>query len=491
MVEHVGSGQRHVRAEVEQGESEHALGRAQRHERHRLEHRLAVAERLAQGGHGRPLLELRLREIPQVVQVQGAPARAGQRVGHERRQHQDLRRVARGEQQAGVRGAHRAHEDAEDALRAVLDLPLSRLLLGHLQRDPHLGQPRAREVALLAQVGDPQPQLGRRLRVGLREHRGRGGVRGRGRRPAQLLRHRELQQVVGRGLLGVERHLGEVDGDDLLLLRLPLREPRRPEHRHDRLLRPGGDRLPLGQRDHGVAARQVLERHPDDRGERLEDPLAPRRHRVEDRQPPGVQRPVEGLRLQHVRQVPLVVLQHHRDRGGVELLREQVPLQLAVGLHVLVVAVGRGVGDEHHPVRPAQHHPPRRRVDRLAGHRRELEPQVEPAEPPGLERQQVAQDRPVLLRVHGDELPAPPPAGPVVEHLQVGGLPADRRPVVGDLDLDEPLLPVELDHLGLRAPSPPPGVGLGGRARKTLADRPNVCLEAGPSGILSFPSTGR
>ena len=254
-----------------------------------------------------------------------------------------------------------------------------------------------------------------------------------------------------------------------------------PEHRDDRLLRPVLDPLPLGQGDGRVAPRQVLERQLHDGGEGLEDALAARRHRGEHRQAPGVQAAVEGLDLQHVGQVPLVVLEDHRDRGRVELLGAEVRLQLAEALHVLVPAVGRGVGDEDDPVRPAQHHAPGRGVDGLPGHRRQLEPQVEPAEPAGLQRQQVAEDRAVLLRVHGDELAAPPAAGPVVEHLEVGGLPADRRPVVGDLDLDDPLLPVELDHVLAAGPSrsPPWHSRTSGRnstrSRGGLPPRPPGC----------------
>ena len=285
---------------------------------------------------------------------------------------------------------------------------------------------------------------------------------------------------MGRGLVAEERLLGQIDGDDLLV-RLPAGQLRRPEHRDDRLLGPLLDPLPLGQGDDRVAPREVLERRLDDRGEGLENTLSARRHRREHRQAPGVQRAVEGLGLQHVGQVPLVVLQDHRDRVRVELLREQVPLQLTEGLHVLVEAVGGGVGDEHDAVRPAQHHAARRRVDRLARHRRELEAQVEPAEAARLQRQQVAEDRAVLLRVHGNELAPPPAAGAIVEDLEVRGLPADRGPVVGDLDLDDPLLPVELDHVRLSGSSattpenPEPRVGTLTESARRLPRRRPLC----------------
>ena len=200
--------------------------------------------------------------------------------------------------------------------------------------------------------------------------------------------------------------------------------------------------------------RQVLEREPDDLGEGLEHALAARRDRGEGRAAAGVQAALQRLRLHHLGQVALVVLHHHRDRGGVELLREQVSLQLPVGLLILLPAVGRRVGDEHDPVRPAQHHAARRRVDRLAGHGGELEAQVVAHEPGRLQRQQVAQDGAILLRVHRDELAAPPVARAVVEHLQVGGLAADRRAVVGDLDPDRAFLAIELDHEAVLGDAP-------------------------------------
>ena len=256
-----------------------------------------------------------------------------------------------------------------------------------------------------------------------------------------------------RGLVAGERLPGQLHRDHVVRA-LRRRELRRAEHRLDGLPGPVLERLAGRERHRRVLLREVLEREEHDLGERLEHSFAARGDRAEVRAAARVQPAVERLELHHVRQVALVVLQDHRDRGRVELLRQQVPLELAEALLVLVPAVGRRVGDEHDAVRAAQDDAARGRVDRLAGHRRELEAQVVAHEARRLERQEVAEDRAVLLRVHRHELAAAATPRAVVEHLQVGGFSADRRAVVGDLDSDRSLFAIELDHAGCRDPVP-------------------------------------
>ena len=132
VVEGVRRGQRGVRPIVEQGQGQTTVRRAQRDESHGLEGGLSVRERPGERGHGRTFLEPRHGEPPQLVQVYGAPLGSGERVRDERREHQDLRRVGGGEEQARVGRARRPHEDAQDALGPVLDLALPRPLLGQL-----------------------------------------------------------------------------------------------------------------------------------------------------------------------------------------------------------------------------------------------------------------------------------------------------------------------------------------------------------------------
>jgi hypothetical protein len=160
-----------------------------------------------------------------------------------------------------------------------------------------------------------------------------------------------------------------------------------------------------------------------------------------------------GVERRHLRQVPLVVLQHQGQRGRVELVRDQVLGHLAEALHVLVPAVGGGVGHEHDGVGALEHQAPGRRVHRLAGHRRQLQPQVEPAEAGRLQRKQVEQDGAVLRGMDGDHLAPPLGNGVAVQDLQVGRLAAHGRAVVDDLDLDGPLSVVQLDHGRSRVPA--------------------------------------
>ena len=69
------------------------------------------------------------------------------------------------------------------------------------------------------------------------------------------------------------------------------------------------------------------------------------------------------------------------------------------------------------------------------------------------QRKQVEEDRSLLLGVDGDQLAAMPPERGRVQHLEVGGLPADRWPVVDDLDLDDAVArPEQQSRL-------PPGAG--------------------------------
>ena len=70
------------------------------------------------------------------------------------------------------------------------------------------------------------------------------------------------------------------------------------------------------------------------------------------------------------------------------------------------------------------------------------------------QRQQVEEDRPLLLRVDRDQLAAMPPERRRVQHLQVGGLPAHRRPVVDDLQLYDTVARPELPRMLAFPPAP-------------------------------------
>ena len=161
-----------------------------------------------------------------------------------------------------------------------------------------------------------------------------------------------------------------------------------------------------------------------------------------------VERAVERLDLQHLRQVALVVLEDEGHRRRVQVVGEQVLRHLPVALDVLLPAVEGGVRDEHERVGALQHQPAGGRVHGLAGNREDLQAQVEAAEAGRLEGEQVEEDRAVLGGVDRDQLPAALRVGAAVQDLQVGGLPPDRRAVVDQLDLDRPVAVIQLDHGG-------------------------------------------
>ncbi|MFN8095203.1 MAG: hypothetical protein U0599_23820 [Vicinamibacteria bacterium] len=220
----------------------------------------------------------------------------------------------------------------------------------------------------------------------------------------------------------------------------------RPEQADDRVLRPLPSRRPLGHVEDRVPGREALDGLGEDGGERLEDALAAHGDRRDRLRVAGVQGAVELVHAQHLRQVALVVLEHERHRLGIEVMRQEVLRHLPVALDVLVPPVESGVRDEHQRVGALQHEPPRRRVHGLTGHREHLKAQLEATVAGGLERQQVEQDRAVLRGVDRDHLAAAARVGRAVEDLQVRGLPADGRAVVDQLDLDQAIAVVELDH---------------------------------------------
>ncbi len=247
------------------------------------------------------------------------------------------------------------------------------------------------------------------------------------------------------------RHLrhGDLDAPQVLVAAVARpqsrsRERGAAEHLLDGTPGPGLYRLVAPQR-HALVPRGELghgARH--QRADRLEHAVAAERHGFELGHAALVERERELLDRGDLGQVALVVLEHDRQRLGVAPDRLQVLAHLHVARAVLLETIGRRVRDEHDRVRPAHHEPSRRGVRRLPGNGHQLEADVEAVEADAAQREQVEQDRALLLGVHRDELAAVAGDRGGVQHLQVRGLSADGGAVVDELQLDDAVTRPEL-----------------------------------------------
>ena len=325
---------------------------------------------------------------------------------------------------------------------------------------PQVVEPLAREVALLAQLGEGGAELCRGLGVALDElarprrrppgHAGPSSGDGRrrhahhglsgGRRPAARraggrrarggARERRGQSGCGRGGLG-RRARG-----------------RPAEQSTQRLLRPlpGGRRL-LDVED-GVAVGQVLDRAREDRGRTSR--ARPRRARP----PPGSRRCCRMLSARSSASISstcgrsrLLYCKHERHRCRVEVVRDEVLRHLAVALDVLLPAVERRSW-------------PRTRASRRPSAPAGAWPSTWPARAPpapaaagrsrgsrascsGSRSKRIVRSCAELIEISSPRRFA---SAAAVQDLQVGGLPADRRAVVDQLDLDRAVAVIQLDH---------------------------------------------
>ena len=502
VVERFGAGARRVGAVVENGQTLKPARRAEGNHEDRGERPLGPVDGLAQvevvrgEGEGRPVApRAALEHVPQ------GGGRGEDGVGGELVERGRPRRLARlRHPERSVLRPRDARYPGEDRLERGVEGRPREDVLRRLHRLVQVLEPQAGEVALLAQVGERGPELGRGLGVAL-DQLARACVRARGHGAWPFLRpgwrgdahdgvsrprardggcrhghgygcgcgcgcrrgcccggggrrggrrsgrergwrggleprgHDHARR--GRGLRRLVRGRGGLHG-----------QASAPEQAAGGLLGPlarGGAPLDVEDR---VAARQVVDGSGEDRRERLQDTLAADRDRGDRLRLAAVEGAVEGLDLQHLRQVALVVLEDEGHLGGVEVVGEEVLRHLPVALEVLLPAVERRVRDEDERVRPLQHQSAGRRVHRLAGDGQDLQPQVEAAEARRLEGEEVEEDRPVLGGVDRDHLAAALGVGAAVQHVQVGRLPPDGGPVVDELDLDRAVAVIQLDHDG-------------------------------------------
>ena len=101
------------------------------------------------------------------------------------------------------------------------------------------------------------------------------------------------------------------------------------------------------------------------------------------------------------RQVLLVVLQNQRHGARINALFEEVFLQVAQALEILVELTRLAVADEDHPVGALQHELAGRVVVHLAGDRVQLEPGGKPRDRPEVDGQKIEEEGPVGMRRQG------------------------------------------------------------------------------------------
>ncbi|MFO7707695.1 MAG: hypothetical protein R6V84_05935 [Desulfobacterales bacterium] len=151
------------------------------------------------------------------------------------------------------------------------------------------------------------------------------------------------------------------------------------------------------------------------------------------------QRPLLG-------EIGLVELQHQRHPVNVEAVRLQVGLQVLeredVGL-----AHGGGIGDEDDAVGPLQEHFPGRIVRGPAGDGVDPDLHVDTLDVVQAEGQKVEEQGLVAVGVDGQELGVHPLPQVVVDVDQIGGLAGRSRPVIDDLELNQPAACVDERHL--------------------------------------------
>jgi hypothetical protein len=169
-------------------------------------------------------------------------------------------------------------------------------------------------------------------------------------------------------------------------------------------------------------------------------------HGLEERHSAGIEPLVQDLDRQRVGQVALVVLQHHRDLVGVDLVDLEVLLQVRQAVEVGVDHRLLAVGDEHDAVRPLQDHPAGGVVEDLPGNRVELDARLHAPDGAELDGQEVEEEGPVGLGGQGEHLSLVADRQLLVDPLQVRRLAAQPRPVIDDLRRELFRRIVEQDH---------------------------------------------
>ena len=159
-------------------------------------------------------------------------------------------------------------------------------------------------------------------------------------------------------------------------------------------------------------------------------------HGLDPRHAAGVEEVIEGLDRDEVVEVPLVILEDEGDLQQVEVVLEAVAAQSVEALQVGVEERDLGVGDEDDAVGAVQHALAGGFVEHLARGGHQLEVDLEIADHPGPDGQEVEEIGPVGLGLEADELAPRGAVELIIDVAEVGRLAAQAGAIVDDLDGD-------------------------------------------------------
>src|SRR5690606_4694006 len=184
----------------------------------------------------------------------------------------------------------------------------------------------------------------------------------------------------------------------------------------------------------------------DDRFERLEHARPRQRRRLERGEGSKVQRILQRAPTQHVREIPLVVLEAERHAARIHTLVEEVRLQVPEAGDVFLEPVRSTVRDEDHAVGSLKHQPAGRVVVDLARDGVELDLRPVAGEAAEVERKVIEEERAIALCRQGDDGASTALRHPRVDVLQVRRLAGTSGYVVDDLRGDLPRREVDDGH---------------------------------------------
>jgi hypothetical protein len=182
--------------------------------------------------------------------------------------------------------------------------------------------------------------------------------------------------------------------------------------------------------------------------ERVLDPDAGRRDRLVEGSVVLVQRRVQILDAGELGEVALVELDDVGHVAQLHAVRLEILLEVLERLDVRAEHRFLRVGDEHDAVGALEDQLPRLVVEDLPGDRVQLDPRLHAADLSEVDRQEIEEQRAVGLGRQREHLAADLTREVLVDVLEVGGLPAEPRPVVHDLRGQLSRRVVEEHHLG-------------------------------------------